>query len=95
MWGKPRAFWGSPPRFSPPLAWKAEPSSRAEGISQRATPRKGEEVVKKLEVVDFHPCIFNDLRCPESPIFEILSRLRSLSAQQAAEPLWDLTLREL
>ena len=40
--GKPLAFRHSPPPFPPPLGWKAKPSSRAEGVSQGASPRKGE-----------------------------------------------------
>jgi hypothetical protein len=40
--GKPLAFRRSPPPFTPPLGWKAEPSSRAKGVSQGASPRKGE-----------------------------------------------------
>ena len=40
--GKPLAFRRSPPHFTPPLGWKAEPSSRAEGVGQGAGPRKGE-----------------------------------------------------
>ena len=39
--GKPLAFRRSPPPFIPPLGWKAQPSSRATGISQGAGPGKG------------------------------------------------------
>ena len=40
--GKPLAFRRSPPPFTPLLGWKAEPSSRAEGVGEGAGPRKGE-----------------------------------------------------
>ena len=39
--GKPLAFRHSPLPFTPPFGWKAEPSSRTEGVSWRASPRKG------------------------------------------------------
>ncbi len=48
MGGKPLAFRRSPPPFTPPLGLKAQPSSRAEGVSQGGRPRKGEEAVNFL-----------------------------------------------
>ena len=40
--GKPLAFRRRQPPSSPRLGWKAQPSSRAEGVSQGRSPRKGE-----------------------------------------------------
>ena len=79
---------------SPRLGWKAEPSSRAEGASQGGNPRKGEEAVKILNLA-FFALVFSVTYRREKLFFSIFSHLQRLSAQQAAEPLWDVTFRGL
>ena len=54
----------------PRLGWKAQPSSRAEGVSQGGSPRKGEEGVKKLKMANCRSFIFNGLEHAQSPVFE-------------------------
>ena len=85
---------GFRPDQLPRLGWKAEPSSRAEGASQGGNPRKGEEAVKVLNLA-FFALVFSVTYRREKLFFSIFSHLQRLSAQQAAEPLWDVTFRGL
>jgi hypothetical protein len=62
----------------PRLGWKAQPSSRVEGVGQGGDPRKGEEAVKILNLA-FFALVFSVTYRREKLFFSIFSHLLRLS----------------